>query len=124
MQTLNVLGSALVPCSYDPLTGFFRDGCCKTDSQDAGSHVICAKVTQEFLDYSGSVGNDLSRPRPEYRFAGLKPGDRWCLCALRWKQAHQAGLAPPVILESTHARALDFVEMEALLACALSKPVK
>jgi len=124
MQTLNVLGSALVPCSYDPLTGFFRDGCCKTDSQDAGSHVICAKVTQEFLDYSGSVGNDLSTPRPEYRFAGLKPGDRWCLCALRWKQAHQAGLAPPVILESTHARALDFVEMEALLACALSKPVK
>ena len=124
MQTLNVLGSALVPCSYDPLTGFFRDGCCKTDSQDAGSHVICAKVTQEFLDYSGSVGNDLSTPRPEYRFAGLKPGDRWCLCALRWKQAHQVGLAPPVILESTHARALEFVEMEALLACALSKPVK
>ena len=124
MQTLNVLGSALVPCSYDPLTGFFRDGCCKTDSQDAGSHVICAKVTQEFLDYSGSVGNDLSTPRPEYRFAGLKPGDRWCLCALRWQQAHQAGLAPPVILESTHARALEFVEMEALLACALSKPVK
>ena len=124
MQTLNVLGSALVPCSYDPLTGFFRDGCCKTDSQDAGSHVICAKVTQDFLDYSGSVGNDLSRPRPEYRFAGLKPGDRWCLCALRWQQAHQAGLAPPVILESTHARALDFVEMEALLACALAKPVK
>jgi len=124
MQTLNVLGSALVPCSYDPLTGFFRDGCCKTDSQDAGSHVICAKVTQEFLDYSGSVGNDLSTPRPEYRFAGLKPGDRWCLCALRWQQAHQAGLAPPVILESTHARALDFVEMEALLACALAKPVK
>jgi len=124
MQTLNVLGSALVPCSYDPLTGFFRDGCCKTDSQDAGSHVICAKVTQEFLDYSGSVGNDLSTPRPEYRFAGLKPRVRWCLCALRWKQAHQAGLAPPVILESTHARALDFVEMEALLACALSKPVK
>ena len=124
MQTLNVLGSALVPCSYDPLTGFFRDGCCKTDTQDAGSHVICAKVTQEFLDYSGSVGNDLSTPRPEYRFAGLKAGDRWCLCALRWKQAHQAGLAPPVILESTHARALDFVEMEALLACALSKPVK
>jgi len=124
MQTLNVLGSALVPCSYDPLTGFFRDGCCKTDSQDAGSHVICAKVTQEFLDYSGSVGNDLSTPRPEYRFTGLKAGDRWCLCALRWKQAHQAGLAPPVILESTHARALDFVEMEALLACALAKPVK
>lgn len=124
MQTLNVLGSALVPCSYDPLTGFFRDGCCKTDTQDAGSHVICAKVTQEFLDYSGSVGNDLSTPRPEYRFAGLKAGDRWCLCALRWKQAHQAGLAPPVILESTHVRALDFVEMEALLACALAKPVK
>ena len=124
MQALNVLGAALVPCSYDPLTGFFRDGCCKTDAQDAGSHVICAKVTQEFLDYSASVGNDLSTPRPAYRFAGLKPGDRWCLCALRWKQAYQVGLAPPVILESTHARALDFVEMEALLACALAKPVK
>jgi len=123
MQALNVLGAALVPCSYDPLTGFFRDGCCKTDAQDAGSHVICAKVTQEFLDYSASVGNDLSTPRPAYRFAGLKPGDRWCLCALRWKQAYQVGLAPPVILESTHARALDFVGLEELQACALTKPV-
>jgi hypothetical protein len=123
MQALNVLGAALVPCSYDPLTGFFRDGCCKTDAQDAGSHVICAKVTQEFLDYSASVGNDLSTPRPAYRFAGLKPGDRWCLCALRWKQAYQVGLAPPVLLESTHARALDFVGLEELQACALTKPV-
>jgi len=123
MQALNVLWAALVPCSYDPLTGFFRDGCCKTDAQDAGSHVICAKVTQEFLDYSASVGNDLSTPRPAYRFAGLKPGDRWCLCALRWKQAYQVGLAPPVILESTHARALDFVGLEELQACALTKPV-
>ncbi len=123
MRTLNVLGSALVPCSYDPLTGYFRDGCCKTDTHDTGSHVICAKVTQEFLDFSATVGNDLSTPRPEYRFSGLSAGDRWCLCARRWQQACQAGVAPPVILESTHARALDFVTLEALQACALTKPV-
>lgn len=123
MRTLNVLGSALVPCSYDPLTGYFRDGCCKTDTHDTGSHVICAKVTQEFLDFSATVGNDLSTPRPEYRFSGLSAGDRWCLCARRWQQAYQAGVAPPVILESTQARALDFVTLEALQACALTKPV-
>ena len=121
MQALNVLGSALVPCSYDPLTGFYRDGCCKTDEHDAGSHVICAKVTQEFLDFSVAVGNDLSTPRPEYRFSGLKAGDRWCLCARRWQQAHEAGVAPPVVLESTHARALDFVTLEQLQTCALAR---
>ena len=121
MQALNVLGSALVPCSYDPLTGFYRDGCCKTDEHDAGSHVICAKVTQEFLDFSVAVGNDLSTPRPEYRFSGLKAGDRWCLCARRWQQAHQAGVAPPVVLESTHARALDFVTLAQLQTCALAR---
>ena len=123
MQALNVLGSALVPCSYDPLTGFYRDGCCKTDEHDAGSHVICAKVTQEFLDFSITVGNDLSTPRPEYRFAGLKAGDRWCLCARRWQEAFQAGLAPPVVLESTHERALDFVTLAQLQTCALAKSV-
>ena len=121
LQALNVLGSALVPCSYDPLTGFYRDGCCKTDEHDAGSHVICAKVTQEFLDFSVAVGNDLGTPRPEYRFSGLKAGDRWCLCARRWQQAHEAGVAPPVVLESTHARALDFVTLAQLQTCALAR---
>jgi uncharacterized protein (DUF2237 family) len=120
MQARNILGSALVPCSYDPLTGFYRDGCCKTDAHDAGSHVICAKVTQEFLDFSVTVGNDLSTPRPEYRFAGLRAGDRWCLCARRWQQAFEAGVAPPVVLESTHERALDFVTLAQLQAYALA----
>jgi uncharacterized protein (DUF2237 family) len=123
MQALNVLGSALVPCSYDPLTGFYRDGCCKTDEHDAGSHLVCAKVTQEFLDLSITVGNDLSTPRPQYRFVGLKAGDRWCLCARRWQEAFQAGLAPPVVLESTHERALDFVTLAQLQTCALTKSV-
>ena len=121
MQARNILGSALVPCSYDPLTGFYRDGCCKTDAHDAGSHVICAKVTQEFLDFSVTVGNDLSTPRSEYRFTGLRAGDRWCLCARRWQQAFEAGVAPPVVLESTHERALDFVTLAQLQAHALAK---
>lgn len=115
----NVLGEELVPCSYDPLTGYFRDGCCHTDMHDLGSHVICAKVTDEFLEFSRSRGNDLSTPRPEYRFAGLKDGDRWCLCALRWKEALAAGVAPEVILASTHIRALDFVTIEQLTAYAV-----
>ena len=115
----NVLGTELVPCSYDPLTGYFRDGCCHTDMHDLGSHVICAKVTDEFLEFSRSRGNDLSTPRPEYRFAGLKDGDRWCLCALRWKEALAAGLAPEVVLECTHMRALDFVTIEQLTAYAV-----
>ncbi len=113
---LNVLGSPLVPCSYDPLTGFFRDGCCRTDHQDHGSHVICAKVTQAFLAFSLERGNDLITPRPEYRFAGLRAVDRWCLCALRWKEAFDAGVAPPVILECTHQSALKFVTLEQLQA--------
>lgn len=115
----NVLGEELVPCSYDPLTGYFRDGCCHTDMHDLGSHVICAKVTDEFLEFSRSRGNDLSTPRPEYRFAGLKDGDRWCLCALRWKEALAAGVAPQVVLASTHIRALDFVTIEQLTAYAV-----
>jgi uncharacterized protein len=119
-MALNVLGTELVPCSYDPLTGFFRDGCCNTDAQDAAVHVVCARVTAEFLEYSRERGNDLSTPRPEYRFHGLKAGDRWCLCATRWVQALRAGKAPPVVLESTHQRALDFVTLETLQAHAFT----
>ena len=115
-QPLNVLGTALVPCSYDPLAGYFRDGCCNTDAEDSGTHVICARMTQAFLDYSLQQGNDLMTARPEHRFAGLKPDDRWCLCALRWKEALKAGVAPPVILARTHARALDFVALAQLQA--------
>jgi hypothetical protein len=113
---LNVLGTPLAACSYDPLTGFFRDGCCNTDAQDLGSHLICARVTAEFLRFSRACGNDLSTPRPEHRFAGLKPGDRWCLCALRWLQAFEAGVAPPVVLESTHIQALKYLTLEQLKA--------
>jgi uncharacterized protein len=113
-EAQNILGNALVPCSYDPLTGYFRDGCCKTDETDAGSHLICARVTDEFLEFSRQRGNDLTTPRPEYRFKGLVAGDRWCLCASRWAEALKAGFAPPVVLESTHARALEFVTLEQL----------
>lgn len=112
----NVLGTPLVPCSYDPLTGYYRDGCCNTDEHDHGTHVVCARVTQEFLVYSLERGNDLMTPRPEYRFAGLVAGDRWCLCASRWKEALDAGVAPPVVLECTHAKALDFVTLDQLRA--------
>ena len=117
---LNVLGTELVPCSYDPLTGFFRDGCCKTRADDLGMHVVCAKVTAEFLAFSLERGNDLVTPRPDHRFAGLKPGDRWCLCAARWVEALQAGVAPPVVLESTHRKALDLVPLATLQAHALA----
>ncbi|WP_396435888.1 DUF2237 family protein [Limnohabitans sp.] len=119
-NALNVLGTALVPCSYDPLTGYYRDGCCNTDQHDVGSHVVCAKVTQAFLDFSLARGNDLITPRPEHRFAGLKPGDRWCLCAMRWQEALSAGVAPPVVLASTHARALTFVSLTQLQSKAWS----
>lgn len=114
MTAKNVLGTDLVACSYDPLTGFLRDGCCHTDAQDRGSHVVCARVTREFLDYSRSRGNDLVSPRPQARFAGLKPGDRWCLCVLRWREALEAGVAPPVHLEATHEKALAVVSLEQL----------
>ena len=114
MEIINVLGTPLVPCSYEPLTGYFRDGCCKTDEADTGSHLICARVTAEFLAFSVEHGNDLVTPRPEHRFKGLKPGDRWCLCATRWAEALTAGLAPPVVLECTHAGALKFVTLEQL----------
>ena len=110
----NVLGSELLPCSYDPLTGFYRDGCCRTGEDDQGTHVVCARVTQAFLDFSVARGNDLVTPRPEWRFAGLKPGDRWCLCVTRWTEALQAGVAPPVVLEATHENALQHVSLSVL----------
>jgi len=119
-MALNVLGTPLVPCSYDPLTGWYRDGCCHSDEQDAGSHVICCKVTVEFLNRQLEAGNDLITARPQLRFPGLKPGDRWCVCALRWREAYEAGHAPPVVLESTHARALEFVLMEWLRKSAVA----
>jgi uncharacterized protein (DUF2237 family) len=120
LPALNVLGSALLPCSFDPLTGFHRDGCCRSDDQDAGSHVVCVKVTVGFLNQQMEHGNDLITPRPEFRFRGLKPGDRWCVCALRWREAKLAGHAPPVVLECTHERALEFVTLDELKANALN----
>lgn len=110
----NVLGGPRSPCSLDPLTGFFRDGACNTCAADQGSHTVCAVMTDEFLAYSKYVGNDLSTPRPEYRFAGLKAGDQWCLCAGRFMQAHEEGCAPNVRLEGTHKRALEVVPIEVL----------
>lgn len=114
MTATNVLGAELMPCSYDPLTGYFRDGCCNTDESDHGSHLVCVRVTAAFLTFSLGRGNDLMTPMPQHRFAGLKPGDRWCLCASRWREAMEAGVAPPVVLESTHANALKFVTLEQL----------
>jgi uncharacterized protein (DUF2237 family) len=110
----NVLGQELVPCSLDPVTGFFRNGCCETGPHDVGMHTVCAVMTAEFLSYSKSVGNDLSTPRPDLGFAGLKPGDRWCLCAPRWKEALDAGAAPQLVLESTHEETLAIVPLGVL----------
>ncbi len=110
----NVFGEALESCSEDPLTGFFRDGCCNTSDQDAGSHTVCVQMTREFLEFSRFRGNDLSTPRPEFSFPGLKPGDRWCLCAERWLEAHAAGMAPRVFLRSTHKRALEVVPLQVM----------
>ncbi|HZV62125.1 MAG TPA: DUF2237 domain-containing protein [Methylophilaceae bacterium] len=107
----NVLGTTLQPCSLDPLTGFTRTGCCETGPEDIGSHTICVQVTEEFLVFSRMQGNDLSTPRPEFGFEGLQPGDRWCLCAARWQEAAEAGIAPPVVLEATHERALEIVDL-------------
>jgi uncharacterized protein len=112
--SLNVLGQPLEPCSTAPLTGFFRDGACNTCREDSGSHTVCAVMTAEFLAYSKYVGNDLSTPRPEFRFSGLKPGDRWCLCASRFRQAAEEGCAPLVNLAATHRRAVDVVPIEML----------
>ena len=112
--SINVLGDQLAPCSTDPMTGFFRNGACDTCAQDSGSHTVCAVLTAEFLAYSKYVGNDLSTPRPEFNFPGLKPGDGWCLCASRFLQAHDEGCAPQVNLAATHQRALDIVPLEVL----------
>jgi uncharacterized protein len=118
-MTRNVLGTELQVCSLDPLTGFTRTGCCETGPEDSGSHTVCTQVTEEFLIFSMSRGNDLSTPRPEYGFAGLKPGDRWCLCASRWHEAAEAGFAPPVILEATHESALEIASLADLKYHAL-----
>ncbi|MFT3856996.1 MAG: DUF2237 domain-containing protein [Aquabacterium sp.] len=114
----NVLGGALLACSYDPVTGFFRDGCCRTRGDDEGQHVVCARMTEAFLAFSAGRGNDLVTPRPEWRFQGLKPGQRWCLCAARWLEAWKAGVAPPVILEATHEKALEAIPLDVLQAFA------
>lgn len=112
--TLNVLGQPLVPCSFDPLTGFFRDGCCKTNEQDAGSHLVCAIVSNDFLQFSLKRGNDLITPRPEHQFPGLIAGDQWWLCLNRWIEALEANCAPMIKLESTHIKALEKVSLEVL----------
>ena len=110
----NVLGGELAPCSLDPLTGFYRNGCCETGPEDTGQHTVCAVMTSEFLRFSYAVGNDLSTPRPDFGFAGLKPGDHWCLCAPRWKEALDAGFAPPIVLEATHEEMLAIAPLGVL----------
>ena len=119
---LNVLGAELEQCGTDPLTGFYRDGCCSSGPEDVGSHTVCAVVTREFLDHQQSVGNDLSTPRPEWQFPGLQPGDRWCVVAVRWLQAYQDGVAAPVVLASTHERALDVIPLRLLEEHAVDVP--
>jgi uncharacterized protein (DUF2237 family) len=114
----NVVGGALLPCSSDPVTGFYRDGCCATGPEDVGSHTVCAVMTAEFLRFSALAGNDLSTPRPDWGFPGLSPGDRWCVCAARWHEACDAGCAPAVVLAATHARALEVVAIDDLIAHA------
>ena len=118
----NVLGGELEPCGTDPVTGFYRDGCCSTGPDDRGSHTICAVVTAEFLDHQRSIGNDLTTPMPQYRFPGLVPGDRWCVTAVNWLRAHHAGAAAPVVLASTNAKVLAIVPLEALEAHAVDVP--
>ena len=117
----NVFGEPLLVCSTSPLTGAFRNGCCDTGLFDIGTHTVCAMVTQAFLDYSKQRGNDLTQPLPQYNFPGLVEGDRWCLCVSRWKEAHLAGVAPPVILEATHQKTLEVVPLSVLERYALTK---
>lgn len=118
-MAMNVLGDDLATCCTSPMTGFYRNGCCDTGPGDVGVHVVCSLVTEEFLSFSKAAGNDLSTPRPEYSFPGLVPGDRWCLCASRWKEAFDAGVAPPVVLEATHLHALEWTTMDELRSCAV-----
>lgn len=117
----NVFGETLITCSIQPLTGFYRDGCCDTGPEDAGVHSVCVVLTDEFLQFSKEQGNDLSTPRPEFGFAGLKAGDRWCLCASRWVEAYRAGRAPLVVLEATHEGTLEFVELAELVKFAMKE---
>ena len=120
MQQINVLGTELMPCSYDPMTGYYRTGCCENRGDDPGMHVVCCRVTDDFLEFSKQSGNDLSTPMPQYGFAGLSDGDQWCVCAARWDEARQAGRACPVVLESTHVSALEFVDLVDLQAHAVT----
>jgi uncharacterized protein (DUF2237 family) len=113
-RSVNVFGEELQSCSERPMTGFFRDGCCNTSDADAGSHTVCVEVTRGFLEFSRFRGNDLSTPQPEFRFPGLQPGDRWCLCAARWLEAQKSGMAPRVVLKGTHERALEIVPFDLL----------
>ncbi|MFM8304027.1 MAG: DUF2237 family protein [Actinomycetota bacterium] len=122
MADRNVLGGDLEPCGFDPVTGFYRDGCCSTGPEDLGSHTICAVVSSEFLEHQRGIGNDLSTPMPAYRFPGLNPGDRWCVTARNWLRAHLDGCAAPVVLASTHERAVDIVPLEVLRAYAVDVP--
>lgn len=122
MADRNVLGDPLQACGTDPLTGFYRDGCCSTGPEDLGSHTICAVVTAEFLEHQRSIGNDLSTPVPRYRFPGLRPGDRWCVTAANWLVAHRDGCAAPVVLASTHERALEMVPIDVLRHYAVDVP--
>jgi hypothetical protein len=115
----NVLGGTLEICSTNPMTGFFRDGCCNTGPMDTGTHTVCALVDEDFLTFTKSKGNDLSTPMPQYQFPGLKPGDRWCLCVNRWLEALRAGVAPKVILEATHIKALEYVDLKTLSSHAI-----
>ena len=117
----NVLGTALKDCSTDPMTGFYRTGCCETGPEDRGLHVVCAQMTTEFLQFSKAMGNDLTTPLPEYGFKGLKPGDRWCLCAARWQEALEHNVAPPIILSASHEKALEIVGFDDLMAHALAE---
>jgi uncharacterized protein (DUF2237 family) len=116
---LNVIGTPLESCGDDPVTGYYRDGNCSTGDQDVGRHTVCTRVTQEFLEFSREQGNDLITPIPEYGFPGLKPGDQWCVCAMRWKEAYEAGKAAPILIRATHARTLKIVSLEALKAHAI-----
>ncbi|MEZ5387530.1 MAG: DUF2237 domain-containing protein [Prosthecobacter sp.] len=118
----NVLGTPLTCCCRKPMTGFYRDGYCRTGPGDVGLHTVCVEATEEFLIFSAAQGNDLSTPAPEWDFPGLKPGDRWCLCVTRWKEALEAGVAPPVLLSSTHESALEWVDLDDLKTHALDEP--
>lgn len=118
----NVLGGALEPCGTDPLTGFYRNGCCETGPEDLGNHTVCVVATSEFLEQQAGVGNELRAAVPRYGFAGVAPGDRWCVCASRWQQAYEAGAAPPVVLAATHVRALEAVNLDALREHAVDVP--